>query len=113
MVHARNNVRRWGGVAEDYVVIHDFLDGPKASHADVRFRAVLHHAWGISLCERVFGRELVNSDGRRVSVRDIAEAHVLEDLGRIPSLSEYLDLLSLEPWMAGLRQDRPAVKIVD
>ena len=29
-------------------------------------------------------------DGREVFVRDIAEQHVLEDLGHIPSLSDWL-----------------------
>jgi hypothetical protein len=51
----------------------------------------------------VFGAALVNSDGRRVFVRDVCEQHVLEDLGFIPSLAECLKELPLRPWMAGAR----------
>lgn len=38
-----------------------------------------------------------NSDGKTIQVRDIAEDHIMEDLGRIPAVSEYLDLLPLDP----------------
>jgi hypothetical protein len=111
MIHARNNVKRWGGVEGDYVAIHDFLDGPKSVHASVKFRAILHHAYGIFLAEKFFGRELINSDGKRVSVRDVAEAHVIEDLGFIPSMDEYLQEMNLKPWMAGVRT--VPMKVVD
>ncbi len=33
---------------------------------------------------------IINSDGNQVSIRDIGEQHVFEDLGRIPSLAECL-----------------------
>ena len=49
---------------------------------------VFHSAFGIFLIEDIFGRTLVNSDGRTVHVRDIAEQRVLENLGFIPSLSD-------------------------
>lgn len=111
MQHARNNVRKWGGVPEDYVVIHEFLDGPKSVHASMKFRAILHHAYGIFLAEKFFGRELINSDGKRVSVRDVAEAHVIEDLGFIPSMDEYLQVMELKPWMAGTK--KVTMRVVD
>jgi hypothetical protein len=38
-----------------------------------------------------------NSDNKTIQIRDIAEDHIMEDLGRIPSVSEYLDLLPLDP----------------
>jgi hypothetical protein len=62
---------------------------------------VLHNAWGIHLAVDVFGDFIVNSAGRRVFVKEIGEQHVLEDLGFIPSLSDCLTGLKLEPWMAG------------
>ncbi len=33
---------------------------------------------GIFLCEQVFGANITNSDGKKVSVRDIGEQHVVE-----------------------------------
>ena len=37
-------------------------------------------------------------------MRDIAEQHVLEDLGFIPSLNDWLKEMTPQPWMAGLRK---------
>ncbi len=64
---------------------------------------VLHNAFGILLAEQVFGPTVMTSAGRRVFVRDLAAQHILEDLGFIPSLSECLASLPLQPWMAGSR----------
>lgn len=44
--HARNSAKLWGGKPEDYQDIHDFLDQSKATYADVRHRALLHHTLG-------------------------------------------------------------------
>lgn len=53
--HAVSSARRFGGVAEDYQHIHDWFDETKSLLADVRHRALRHHAEGIFLCERIFG----------------------------------------------------------
>lgn len=111
MIHARSSVKRWGGVPEDYIAIHEKMDSTKMAHAEVTHRCVFHSAFGIYLIEELFGRSLTNADGKEVFVRDIAEQHVLEDLGFIPSLSDWLREMPAEPWMAGARS-RP-VKIVD
>jgi hypothetical protein len=99
--HALASVRRWGGTVENYLPIHDLLDLPKSAHADIRHRAILHNSLGPYICERVFGTTLVNSDGRTVSVRDIAEEHILEDMGKIPSVSDYLNELPMLDWLGG------------
>lgn len=105
-LHALASVRRWKGVPEDYLPIHDFLDESKAHHADMRHRALLHNSFGIYLCERVFGHNIVNSEGKRVSVRDIAEEHVLEDMGRIPSVTDYLRGMPMYWWLGGRKRPR-------
>lgn len=51
--------------------------------------------------EKIFGSLIINSDGVEVSVRDVAETHILEDLGRIPSVSDWVKHMSLEEWMGG------------
>lgn len=100
-LHAKVSVRKWGGVPEDYLKIHDFLDETKAHHADMRHRALLHSSWGIYLCERLFGHNVLISTGKEVSVRDIAEQHVIDDMGRIPSVSEYLNGMPMYEWLGG------------
>jgi hypothetical protein len=111
LVHARSSARKWGGKAEDYIDIHEYIDSTKSAHAEVTHRCVFHSAFGIFIVEDVFGRTLTNSDGKEVFVRDIAEQHVLEDLGFIPSLSDWLREMPPQPWMAGAR--KMPIKIVE
>ena len=103
LVHAERSARRWGGTPADFLPLHQWFDAPKGHLADARHRMVLHNAFGILLAEQVFGPAITTSTGRRVFVRDLAAQHILEDLGFIPSLSECLDSLPLQPWMAGSR----------
>jgi len=109
--HAQSSARRFGGIAQDYLAIHEKMDSTKAAHAEVTHRLVFHSAFGIYLVEELFGRVIVNAQGREVCVRDVAEQHVLEDLGFIPSLGNWLERVSVDPWMMGLRTRR--VEIVD
>ena len=104
LIHARSSARRWGGTSEDYIAIHEKIDSTKSAHAEVTHHCVFHSAFGIYLIEDIFGRTITNSDGREVFVRDIAEQHVLEDLGHIPSLSDWLREMPPQPWMAGARK---------
>ena len=99
--HAQSSVRRFGGKVEDYVVIHDWLDGTKELFADFRHRALRHHSQGVFECERVFGPTITNSDGRVVPVRYIAERHIQEDCGGIvPSVSDWLSRIRPDTWMS-------------
>jgi hypothetical protein len=101
LIHARISMKKYGGTVEDYLPIHDFFDSSKATLPDVRHRAILHSAFGIFLLEKVFGTYIVNSDGKQVSVRDLGEEHVLQDLGTIPTVERWLEKLPIEPWMSG------------
>lgn len=103
-IHAKNSVRRYGGNEGDYLPIHDFFDSTKSAWADVRHRAILHSSFGIFLVEKVFGTTLTNSDGKVISVRDVAEDHVVEDCGSIPTIEKWLANLPLEDWMTGKGQ---------
>ena len=105
LVHARNSVRRYGGCVEDYMPIHNWFDSTKAAYANFAHRAILHNSFGIFLAEQLFGAYITNSDGKNISVRDIAEDHVSEDCGgRIPSVQDWLQHLPPEPWMLGVGQ---------
>lgn len=105
LIHAKSSVKRYGGKAEDYLPIHDFMDWSKSALPDVRHRAIFHSAFGIYIVEKVFGTHFKNSDGKDVSTRDIAEQHVQEDLGFIPTLEKWFENLPIEDWMI-----RPQVK---
>jgi hypothetical protein len=102
--HALSSVKKWGGEVDDYLPIHDWFDGSKAHFGDIRHRALRHHTEGIFMAERLFGTTITNSDGRVVMVRYIGEQHVREDLGRIPSVADWLEQIRPEGWMYGRRQ---------
>jgi hypothetical protein len=102
--HARNSAKKWGGVPEDYLELHDFFDSSKAALPDIRHRAILHSAFGIFLLEKVFGTYITNSKGRQICVRDIGEDHVIEDLGFIPTMEHWLKNMPIEEWMTGSRR---------
>jgi hypothetical protein len=98
--HAESSTRKWGGRPEDYLAIHQWFDQTKAHIPDARHRLVLHNAFGIFLCEQVFGATLTNSAGRIVPIRLIAEQHVQEDFGGlIPTLQDCLAGTPLQDWM--------------
>lgn len=110
LLHALISVKKFGGVPADYIDIHNWFDQTKAHVADARHRLVLHNAFGIFLCEQVHGDVVVLqngatkkmpyitiSTGKQVCVRDIAEQHVLDDMGHIPSLSDCLEGVSDMP----------------
>lgn len=97
--HAERSVRLFGGVAEDYLAIHNWFDESKAHLADFRHRALRHHSEGIFQCESLFGITLTNGDGRIVPVRIIGEQHVKDDLGWIPSVKDWLQHIEPQPWM--------------
>jgi len=109
--HAQSSARRFGGKAEEYLEIHNFMDSSKSTIADNRHRALTHNSWFISVViEKVFGYSFVNSAGRTVSTRDIAEQHVLEDFGGqyIPSAQDYLQEIEIQPWMNNGMGEKPA-----
>jgi hypothetical protein len=98
-IHSDLSAKKFGGKPEDYSDIHNFMDMSKMCHADVRHRAILHNTFGCYIAEMVFGETRTNSEGKVYSVRDIAEQHVLDDLGQIPTLSQWLEKMPIEPWM--------------
>ena len=102
--HALSSVRKHGGVPDDYLAIHEWFDASKAHHGDFRHRALRHHTLGVFECEREFGVTLTTSEGRTIPVRWIAEQHVTEDLGFVPSVSQWLSRVEPEPWMARSRR---------
>lgn len=104
--HAKVSVRKFGGKPEDYMAIHDFFDSSKAHFPDMRHRALLHSSFGIFIVEQVFGTNITNSDGRLVSVRDIGEHHVIDDMGTIPTVQDYLQHLPMLNWLGGPSRKR-------
>ena len=98
--HALESARKFGGKPEDYFDIHQLMDSSKSAHATMKHRCIFHSSFGIYIVEKIFGINITNSKGKLVSVREIAELHVLSDLGQIPSLDMWLKEMPLQSWMS-------------
>lgn len=110
-IHARSSAKRFGGVPEDYLDIHNLMDSSKATLADPRHRVLTHTSWFVGfVLEQVFGTTRVNSDAKVYSVRDVGEQHILEDFGGrfIPTVQDYLEPLPVKPWMLAGKGEPPA-----
>ena len=94
--HCQISVKRWGGVESDYLEIHNFIDHTKSLCADARHR-ILHTHWAVNhIVIPIFGHSLVNSEGKRVDVKDMCERdHLLVDYQNkfIPTLSDFVEAI--------------------
>ena len=97
--HAQSSARKFGGKPDDYIELHNWFDHSKQFMADFRHRAMRHHAEGIFMAEKFFGVAITNSDGRQVPTRLVGEQHVMEDMGFIPSVNDWLSCIQGRPWM--------------
>ena len=98
--HAKSSAKKFGGQPEDYIALHEWFDQTKAHLPDARHRSVLHSSFGIYMAQQVFGEVIVRkSDGKPVPTRMLGEQHVLEDMGMIPTLQDWLKELPLRSWM--------------
>lgn len=110
-IHAESSARRFGGIPEDYIEIHNLMDQSKGAIPDSRHRALTHTSWFLSVVlERIFGTVIENSDGKKVSVRDVGEQHILEDFGGrfIPTPQDYLEGMDMKEWMHAGKGKPPA-----
>ena len=127
-IHSQSSARKYGGVPEDYMEIHSFLDCSKGAMADNRHRAATHTSFFLShILERIhFSNSnpmlpngtfptITNSEGKVVSVRDIGEQHILEDYGGkfIPSLQDFLCEMEYKPWMQNGKGTPPSFEKIE
>lgn len=106
IAHARSAAKKWGGNWEQYIEIEEWIDSSKQVIGDVRHRSLYHHTTGVWLAQRIFGRVIfvpkANGFGvNEIPVRLIAEQHILEDLGWLPSPADYIDGMPIKAWMSG------------
>ncbi len=99
--HAESSVKKWGGLPTDYVKLHDWFDETKQYTGNWTHRALRHHSAGIQWAVEKFGHAIVNGKGQAVPVKMLAEQHIEEDCGFIPTPQDWLEGLSKNPekWM--------------
>lgn len=102
LIHSKSSVKRWGGNVSDYISIHELLDSPKATMNNNTSRMLTHNTWfAYTIIPKIFGYNIVNSDGKSVDVVDIAMLHIAEDyrMRFIPTPQDFLKHMELQPWM--------------
>jgi hypothetical protein len=59
---------------------------------------------GVFLAQQIFGKTITvvkKNSSIQVPVREIAERHIIEDLGWLPSPADYIKEMKGLPWMTG------------
>ena len=103
-IHSKSSVKRWHGTIDNYIQIHEFLDEVKGTMNNNSARMITHNIWFCQrVIPRVFGYNIINSDGKSVDTVDIAMLHVAEDFKMrfVPTVQDYLQHLNVQPWMNG------------
>jgi hypothetical protein len=102
LIHAQLSAKRFGGVPEDYLDIHELMDSSKNCFPTNAHRILTHNSWFVTtILVKCFGHQRTNSDDRVYNVKDVGEYHCLEDFKMrfIPSPQDYIQHLDIQPWM--------------
>ena len=99
--HSKSSVKRWGGSISCYIAIHELLDSPKSCMNNNTGRMMTHNTWfAYTIIPKIFGYNIINSDGKSVDTVDIAMLHIAEDYRyQIPTPQDFLKHMEIQPWM--------------
>lgn len=96
--HSVSSVNSFGGAPEDYHELHRWMDRSRSGTDKLLHRMLAHHTQGIQDAVALFGDTITNSKGRQVPTSLLAHQHVVEDLGFVPTLDHYIELLHCPRW---------------
>ena len=102
LIHSKSSVKRWGGKVEDYLAIHELIDSPKVTMNNNSSRCLTHNTWfAYHIIPKIFGYNIINSNGKSVDTIDIAMLHIAEDFRMkfVPTAQDYLQHLQVQAWM--------------
>jgi hypothetical protein len=104
--HAVSSAAKFGGNPEDYINIHEWFDETKSYTGDWTHRVLRHHAAGVQWCIEKFGQIIPLGNQRFVPVKLVAELHIEEDCGFIPTVAHWLGALRQKPekWMLSAKK---------
>lgn len=99
--HAESSAKKWGGSPDSYVELHQWFDNTKQFTGNWTHRALRHHSAGVEWAVEKFGHTITNSLGHKIPTKMLAEQHVEEDCGFIPTPQDWLSPLGKNPekWM--------------
>ncbi len=95
--HARLSARKFGGKPEDYMTLHKLMDSSKHFFPSWQHRIFSHNTWFVMVVDELIGPHIINSNGKKVSVRDILHEHLKEDHnGKTPTPQDWLKTIRFE-----------------
>ena len=96
--HAVSSANAFGGQPADYYELHRWLDRGRRGTDRLLHRMLAHHTQGIDDAVALFGDVITSSAGRKVPTSLLAHQHIIEDLGFVPVLEHYMELLQCPRW---------------
>ena len=88
--HAKTTASILGGVYQDWLPLHCWLDASKIAVADYTHRMMRHHTYGVERAVELFTSDTLFEH----EVRAAAQQHIMEDCGgRVPEYEDWLDCL--------------------
>jgi len=102
IIHSESSIKRWGGKLEDYLHLHEKMDCHKAYVSDNRARVLTHTMfWVKEVMIPIYGSYITLEGGKKVSVKDICEQHILEDFKMkfIPTPQDFIQEMEFKKWM--------------
>jgi hypothetical protein len=106
IIHTENAMKKFGGTtSEDFeklLMIHKKMDCSKAYFSDNRHRALTHTMfWVNEVMLPLFGDYIILANGKKLSVKDVCELHILEDFRMkfIPTVQDFLQEIEMTEWM--------------
>ncbi|MDN5925594.1 MAG: hypothetical protein L0I29_00790 [Hyphomicrobiales bacterium] len=96
---ANASAARFGGDPSAYLALHTWFLETRNWSAGPEHLVFRHHAFGIFEAEARFGPVIALGDGKAVPTRVVAERHVQQVLGRVPSATDFLRRIKGERWM--------------
>jgi len=109
--HARITAHRYGGGWQDWIAIHDRIDRSKMIFPSMQHRMLLHSDFGEWLAVRIHGEAIRSKSGPAISTRNLFRDHLVEDLGRVVTLAEWLRESDADYWMRRRRPPRQLEQI--
>ena len=99
--HAEASAQKWGGKPWDYIALHDWFDETKQYTGNWTHRALRHHSAGVQWAVEKFGHAILNASGQSIPTKMLAEQHVEEDCGFVPTPKDWLMGVGeyAQPWM--------------
>lgn len=96
-IHAEISAHRYGGTWTDYIDLHNKMDESKAHFASMQHRLFFHSDFGIDLAEKIFGATYhAKSIALDIPTRLLLTDHVVEDLGRVVPIAEWMSDMPME-----------------